>query len=40
MTVTENMKVTNVDVGSGKVLITYCFTDIYNQEYWSPAIEK
>ena len=40
MTVTENMKVTNVDVGSGKVRITYCFTDIYNQEYWTPAIEK
>lgn len=40
MTVTDNMKVTNVDVGSGKVRITYCFTDIYNQEYWSPAIEK
>lgn len=40
MTVTENMKVSNVDVGSGKVRITYCFTDIYNQEYWSPAIEK
>lgn len=40
MTVTDDMKVTNVDVGSGKVLITYCFTDIYNQEYWTPAIEK
>lgn len=40
MTVTDNMKVTNVDVGSGKVRITYCFTDIYNQEYWTPAIEK
>lgn len=40
MTVTDNMKVTNVDVGSEKVRITYCFTDIYNQEYWTPAIEK
>ncbi len=40
MTVSENMKVSNVDVGSGKVRITYCFTDIYNQEYWTPAIEK
>ena len=40
MTVTKEMKVTNADVGSGKVRITYCFTDIYNQEYWSPAIEK
>ena len=40
MTVTNEMKVTNADVGSGKVRITYCFTDIYNQEYWTPAIEK
>lgn len=40
MTVTNDMKVTNADVGSGRVRITYCFTDIYNQEYWSPAIEK
>lgn len=40
MTVTADMKVTNVDVGSGKVLITYCFTDIYNQQYWTPSIEK
>ncbi len=40
MTVTDNMKVTNVDVGSGKVLITYCFTDIYNQQYWTPSIKK
>ena len=40
MTVTDNMKVTNVDIGSGNVLITYLFTDIYNQEYWSEAIKK
>ena len=40
MTVTDNMKITNVDVGSGKVLITYLFTDLYNQEYWSEAIKK
>ncbi len=40
MTVTSNMIVSNVDVGSGKVRITYRFTDIYNQEYWADAIEK
>lgn len=40
MTVTSNMVVSNVDVGSGKVKITYRFTDIYNQEYWADAIEK
>lgn len=40
MTVTDDMKVSNVDVGSGKILITYLFTDIYDQEYWSEAIQK
>ena len=40
MTVTSDMVVSNVDVGSGKVRITYRFTDIYNQEYWADAIEK
>lgn len=40
MTVTNEMNISNVDVGSGNVRITYCFTDIYNQEYWTPSIEK
>lgn len=40
MTVTGEMKVTNAYIDSGKVRISYCFTDIYNQEYWTPAIEK
>lgn len=38
ITVTENMKITNGDVGSGAVKIMYRFTDIYNKEYWSEAI--
>ena len=40
MTVTSDMKVTNEDVGKGEVRITYLFTDIYNQEYWSEVIKK
>jgi len=37
MVVTENMEISNVDVGEGKVRVTYRFTDIYNQQYWTPA---
>ena len=40
LTVTGDLKLSNVDVGDGAVLITYCFTDIYNREYWSEAIIK
>ena len=34
------LKLSNVSVGEGKVKITYLFTDIFEQEYWSPAIVK
>ena len=37
MTVSDKMEISNVDVG-GKVVITYRFTDFYNQEYWSESI--
>ena len=40
MTVTNDMKISNVDVGDGAVRIMYLITDIYNQQYWSEAIEK
>ena len=40
MTVGTDMQVSNVDVGEGEVRITYLFTDIYNQEYWSEVIKK
>ncbi len=40
MTVTENMEISNVDVGEGKVKVTYRFTDIYNQKYWTPAFTQ
>lgn len=35
MTVTENMQISNVDVG-GDTKRTYRLTDIYNQHYWTP----
>ena len=38
MVVSSEMKVTNVSLGDNEVRITYLFTDIYNQEYWSEAI--
>lgn len=38
LTVSENMTISNVDVGDGEVKLMYRFTDIYNQEYWSEAI--
>lgn len=40
VTVSENMTISNVDVGDGEVRLMYRFTDIYNQEYWSEAITK
>ena len=35
----NNVKITNTDVGRGKVMIVYKFTDIYGQEYWTPALK-
>lgn len=40
MTITNNMQVSNVALGSGEARIMYCFTDIYNQVYWSEAFSK
>jgi len=40
MTVTEQMEISNVDVGEGRVQVTYRFTDIYNQSYWTPAFTQ
>jgi hypothetical protein len=37
MTVTDNMEISNVDVG-GAIRATYRFTDIYNQAYWTPVL--
>ncbi len=38
MTVTDEMIISNVDVGEGAVRAMYRFTDIYNQSYWTPAL--
>lgn len=38
MTYTGDMLISNVNVGEGAIRIMYCFTDIYNQEYWTEAI--
>lgn len=40
VTVTNNMTISNTDVGIGNVHIMYRFSDIYNQEYWTEAIVK
>ena len=40
MVVTEKMEISNVDVGEGNVRVTYRFTDIYNQQYWTPAFTQ
>ena len=33
-------EISNTDVGAGKVKITYVFTDIYNQQYWTPVLSR
>ena len=38
MEVTETMEISNVDVGEGEVQLTYRFSDIYQQQYWTPAL--
>ncbi len=35
----SDMVIQNLSVGDGTVLETYCFTDIYGQNYWTPAIK-
>ncbi|MBQ8108109.1 MAG: peptidase C11, partial [Ruminococcus sp.] len=38
VTVTENMKISDTDVGDGRMRILYRFTDIYDEYYWSEPI--
>ncbi|MCR5630314.1 clostripain-related cysteine peptidase [Eubacterium sp.] len=40
MTVTDNMTISNIAIADKKVKITYLFTDIYNQQYWTDSIDK
>ncbi len=35
----EHVTITNTDLGSGDSTILYKFTDIYGQEYWTPALQ-
>ena len=39
MTVSGDLVLSNVDVGDGRILMTYRFTDIYQQHYWSEVLE-
>ncbi len=34
----SEMHIANVSVGDGDVLVTFKFTDIYGQEYWTPSV--
>lgn len=35
----NSIEISNVSIGSGDVKATYRFTDIYQQEYWTPVVE-
>ncbi|MCR4849866.1 MAG: peptidase C11 [Lachnospiraceae bacterium] len=41
LTVNKDMKsmmISNTDVGDGTTLMTYCFTDLYGQKYWTSPL--
>ncbi len=40
LTVNGEITITNTDVGEGGVKLMYRFTDIYNQQYWTPALDR
>ena len=40
MTVTDQMEISNESVGNGTALITYRFTDIYDNNFWTPTLQK
>ena len=40
VTVSDSAELSNTAVGEGKLKLTYRFTDIYNNHYWSETIEK
>ncbi len=35
----SDIEISNVSVGEGTVLETYCFTDIYGQKYWTETMK-
>ena len=38
MTIEGTPEISSTDVGEGGVMISYRFTDIYGQRYWTPPI--
>ena len=40
MKVEENMVISYVDLGDGNLRQSYRFTDLYQQHYWTPALER
>jgi len=40
MTVSEDMEISNVDLGDGGVRVLYRFTDIYQQHYWTTPLDR
>ena len=36
----EAIEISNTDIGEGGAVVTYCFTDLYGQEYWTPPIRQ
>ena len=33
-----DVQIANIKIGNGKPVVTYVFTDMYQQQYWSPAM--
>lgn len=40
MVLGDEVVIGNVDIGDGKTKVMYRFTDIYEQNYWTPALTK
>ena len=40
MEVTEDMELSNVDLGDGGLRVLYRFTDIYQQHYWTSPLDQ
>ena len=40
MTVEEEMEISYVDLGDGNLRQSFQFTDLYQQTYWTPALER
>lgn len=38
MTLGDTLEIGNIDIDKSRTSVTYCFTDIYEQHYWTPVI--